>query len=221
MIPMQKVDPVFSKKRAGILLVAGVVVLALMRWYIYSDMQTLGPERYDVPIKVEHYFLTERDPELPKGVRPLVKIQVKSSKLFQTLKAIPLSIREEFEDVIPSSPWPQELVIYSYALPVGESWVAMGRYPVDSSLPASSKSFFTLDQDVLWAVGDGDLEVLGKAVATKARRVKQVTVTVEKMKVLGNAYLKFTMELLLGVFFVLTAFMLTKYFFIRKQTEGM
>lgn len=213
MISANPEERVMQPRTAILLLVTAVVVLGALRGYIYTDMQKLGPERYDVPILLEHYHLTERDKELPEGVRP----QEQSS--LAGVGQAPPAARKGLGKLVPSTPVAQEMRLSRYQVPEGKAWVLVARYSPETELPLG-KDFMHQDQDVAWITGDGQLESLAKAVEDKGKRVKRVTETVEKMKVLGNAYLKFTMEILLGIFFILTAFILTKYFFIRKQTEG-
>lgn len=191
---------------AILLVVTGM--LGAVRTYVYSDFEGLTPERYDVPIRLEHYHLEAADPELPEGLDPGAVRALDEAARLPACAAELLALRRPG--------WSYQLSEYQRR--GAKSYALVSRAPKAEGADVRGGERWVQDRDLFAACGP-DAAAVEAAVRAKAARVKEVTVTVEKMKVLGNAYLKFTMEILLGLFFTLTAMILAKLFFIRKQLE--
>ncbi len=114
---------------------------------------------------------------------------------------------------------------YEAAGSPGRTHMLAVRYPIRvRKYPPEIRNAASLIQDCnvvfLWTSPPGTWRSshstpLELALRKKAERYKKMSVKLEKLKVLGNAYLRFLMDVLMAVFLALTSIFITKYVILR------
>ncbi len=198
----------------GILLAICVAV----RFYVYSDPPHMGPERYEKPVETRLYHLDPRDKEFPAGYEPVEsEARVVSVSLEEALAPLPEASR-------PKVPSPEKVARTQVSTYLDDNraraWVVAVEYR-DAEAPQEAGAALRQDRALVFVIREGGRPTgqLAEAVRLKGARMKKLTVQLEKMKTLGNAYIQFGIDVVVGLLFALFALFLTKYFLVMRQIE--
>lgn len=204
-------------RTAAWLLGALAVVLGAARIYIASTAGARSPKDYDRPVAQHLFALVPGDAEWVDGLRPGPEPSPVPRKLADLEGALaPLPLPE-----IPRPDLVDGLRVTGYTDPKGGRRFLLAVRWKGETVPAPpAGAVVAQDHHGLWLLPAGSADdPLARAVRTKAERMKRVTVQLAKVRALGNSYVTFTMEIMIGLFFALTGMILAKLYLIQANLE--